>query len=393
MAFFVGLLASRAAAQGSELLDWPCRAVLVKPANEELGLRIAGQSQDVACELEVVAQAEAESCEALARGHHAQAVLRVREPAPGAGYEVVVCDAVAQSERARAVPIESATDDALRASAAYEAVALVVRSALVDIASEYGARREQRVALLLEQQRAREQAARAAQERAPRAREQQERATRAREQQAARGAQDEDDEVDEDDADLSTEERSSGPYVPIGLQLGAGAELAAIGADGPAVELTARLLFEAGALRLGAGFSYGLPATLADDSASLSLSRHSGVLIVELPFVLSQRVTLGAEAHAGVAALRRSTSPREPAVTAANDVTHWSALVGVEVGAALRLVGPLGARVHAALDVVPGAPRYAYRDEAPAAGPAMQTQLARPSYVQPRAGITLFVSF
>jgi hypothetical protein len=345
----------------------------VRPSSEELVARIVGQSRDVPCELEVVDGAAA-SCAELAVAQRVEAVLRVREPEAGGAYEVVVCDAMASSEQTRAVPTEHASGDALGASAAYEAVALVVRSALVDIAAEHDARRAAQRAL--EAERARELAARDAVARQAEAR--------------ARTAADAEAEAEEEEE----EESAGGAAVfadPAWLFF-AGAELAAIGADDPAFDLTARLLFALGPMHVGAGFSYGLPAKLALQGTELEIARHTIALIASLPWRASARATLDAGVHAGVSALLRDTRSSRGATPAGN-TTAWSALLGVEVGAGLRLAGPFGARLHLALDVLPGAPSYAVEDIAPGGAPAGQTEIGSIAYVQPRVGITLFAAF
>lgn len=353
----------------------PCRVVLARPSSEELVARIVGQSRDVACELEVV-DAAAASCAELAAAQRAEAVLRVREPEAGGAYELVVCDAVAGREQTRAVPTEHASGDALGASAAYEAVALVVRSALVDIAAEHDARRAAQRAL--EAERARELASREAAAR--------EAAARAR--AAAEAEADADAEAEEEDDSTG----GAAVFADPAWLIYAGAELAAIGADAPAFDLTARILFALGPMHVGAGFSYGLPAKLELQVTELEIARHTVELIASLPWRASSRATLDAGLHAGASALTRETRSSTGA-TPAGSATAWSALFGVEIGAGLRLAGPLGARLHLALDVLPGAPSYAVDDVAPGGMPARRTEIGSIAYVQPRAGLTLFAAF
>lgn len=350
--------------------------MLLQPSSEELLARVVGQSQDVTCELEVVAGGS--SCAELASAHGAQAVLRVREPEPGGAYEVVVCDAASGAEQTRAVPTEHVGQDALGASAAYEAVALVVRSALVDLATEHDARQEERRQQALEAERVREAAA---------ARDARAREARAREAAAQpREADDEaEDEADGDDAIGKTRR------LPVWLIL-AGGEIAWIAAGPPALDFTARALTALGPLRIGAGGSYGFASRLERSGARLDIARHTVVLIATMPIQLSSFAMLDIGVQAGAAAFTRSTLAGALDVTAAGAATRWSAVFGLELGTSLPIAGPLGLRLHLAADVVPAAPRYALETDAGSGPAAPRTQLGSPAYVQPRAGITFFVA-
>lgn len=343
---------------------------MVQPAAEELGLRILGQSRDVACALELIGGGE-RSCAELGAQHGVDAVLRVREPQPGTGaYEVVVCDVARGSEQTRSVSTEHGTGDALGASAAYEAVALVVRSALIDIAAERAARdaeREQRLAA----ERAREEQARAAAARA--AEEERLRAERAQEPPSDGG---------DDDADDDPRVRS--------WTLGAGAEYALIADDTPALGMVGRVTYLLGWLELGASFTYGFPASLPDDVARIRLRQHTMLLVVQLSSRLWDDGWLDVGLMPGAVALARSTTVQGAEATRAQDATHWSPILALEGGLRLRLIGELGARLHVAVDLVPGAPRFVYDDVDAAGRRVSRTELAPANPLQGRAGITLF---
>jgi hypothetical protein len=357
----------------------PCSAVLVQPQSAELLQRIEGQSRDVACELRVLpadpVPEDDSACRALAAAHGAQGVLIVRgQPDNAASYELVVCGGEAEREH-RAVRATGATSDALSTSALYEAVALVVRSALVDLdealeAKARAAEEERRAAL------ARVEAERAAERRANDE-------ARARAEQEARDRDVVVDEAAQPD-DLSS---------PANLDwlIMAGVDVAAIGADSAALELGARAAVDLGVLRLGLFGSYGLSAPLRDASTRVELCRHRAGLSAGLPVALSRVVVLEPVVLAGAAALERSSESRAASVIARGKQTTWSALFGAELGLSLRVVAPLGLRLHAGLDVLPGAPRYVYEDVL--AGTSLRTERTPAHPLQPRAGAMLFGSF
>jgi hypothetical protein len=338
----------------------------VQPGADELGLRILGQSRDVACALELVGGGE-RTCAELGAQHGVDAVLRVRAPEAGTGsYEVIVCDIAGATEQTRSVSIEHGTGDTLGASAAYEAVALVVRSALIDIAAARAARdaeHEERLAA----ERAREAQAREA-------------AERAAAQERARNAQNQPPPSDEDDADRS----------PRRLSLWAGTEVAFIADKTPALGLVGRLTYLLGWVRYGASFTYGLPASLEDDVARIRLQQHALLLSAALTSSLADDLWLDISLMPGVVVLSRSTRVQGADATGAQAKTSWLPVLGLESGLRVRLIGAFGLRIHVALDVVPGAPRFVYDDINADGQRASRTELAPANYLQPRAGITLF---
>jgi hypothetical protein len=346
-----------------------CRAALVQPGAEELGLRVLGQSRDVACALELVGGGE-RSCAELGAQHGLDAVLRVREPQAGTGaYEVIVCDVAQGTEQTRSVSTEHGTGDTLGASAVYEAVALVVRSALIDIAAERAARdaeREERLAA----ERAREAQARDAAARA--AEEERLRAERAQEPPS------------DADADGDSDQR-------VRLwTLWAGAEYALIADQTPALGLLGRVTYLLGWLRLGASFTYGFPAALEDDVARIRLRQHTMLVVAQLSTSLWDDGWIDVGLMPGAVALARSTSVRGAEATRAQDATHWSPILALEGGLQVRLLGELGVRLHVAIDLVPGAPRFVYDDVDGEGRRVSRTELAPENPLQPRAGITLF---
>jgi hypothetical protein len=350
-----------------------CRAVAIRPASEELGLRILGQSRDVACELELVPASEGAGCAALAEQHAALAVMTVRERAEAGSYEVVVCDAVADTEQVRTVTVERS--DALGASAAFEAVALVVRSALIDLAATHEARRLEQEERDRQERQARERAA------AERARLEAERARAAEER--ARAEQPEEPQDEEEPAD-------HGPPRPWWFALGPEAVLPAMKTVAPA--LHARALSELGFLRLGLGVSVGLPGDSRGDDAEarLTIARHTAVALGFVPYTFEPGWTLEMGVHAGVTAISRSTQASVSGVEPTPATTHWSAVFGAELGLDVVLSEPLGVRPHLALDVVPGAPRYVYRDVTASGMAEGETVRSYAAPGQVRLGITLF---
>ena len=343
----------------------------MKPASEELRLRILGQSQDVACELELVPAVEGAGCAALADQHGALAVMTVREPVAGAAYEVVVCDAVADTEQVRSVTLERG--DALGTSAAHEAVALVVRSALVDLAAAHDARRAEHAE--------REQQARDARE------------ARAAEEQRRLDAQ----------RVIAEEERArDAPYEREGpdfhdgtstvwwLAVGGEAVLPAAKTVAPAVH--ARLLAQVGFARVGLGGSFGFAADSRgdDDEARLSIARHTALALGFVPYEFERGWTLELGAHAGATAITRATRSSAPGVAPTEAATHWSLVFGVEIGLNVAVSEPFGLRPHLALDIVPGAPEYAYRDLTSTRAPAGEVVRSHALPAQPRLGLTLF---
>jgi hypothetical protein len=370
----IGLVGPFAAALSAQE---PCKAVLLQPESAELLQRIEGQSRDVACELLVIADKAVPQgdCAALARAQAAQGVLIVRgQPDNAASYEVVVCGGERESEL-RAVKAAGAGSDALSTSALYEAVALVVRSALVDFAQAHedllqraaDARRQAEEAARVERE---AQAQTAERDAAQRARAEQEARDRAEREARA-----------EDPPSLAN---------PSWLIL-AGLDFAAIGADSASVELGLRAGVDVGALQLGLLGSYGLAAPLRDASTRLQLSRHRIALFAGLPFRVSRAFSIEALLVAGIAALERQSTSRAAVVSATDSATTASALLGAELGVALRLLGPLGLRLHAGLDLLPGAPRYVYEDIGPETTLRTERAPARP--LQPRAGAMLFGTF
>ena len=346
----------------------PCRAALVQPAAEELGLRILGQSRDVACALELVGDG-GRGCAELGAQHGVDAVLRVREPSgAGGAYEVVVCDVAEASEQTRSVSIEHGTGDPLGASAAYEAVALVVRSALIDIAAARAVRDAEREARLAAE-RAREEQARQA-------------AARAAEAERARAEQDQPPPRDDDDNDDEPSPRL--------LSLWAGTELALLADKTPALGLVGRVTYLLGWIRYGASFTYGFPASLQDDVARIRLRQHTLLLSAAITSSLADDLWLDLSLMPGVAVLSRSTTVQGANATGAQDKTRWLAVVGLESGLRLRLVGAFGVRIHVAFDLIPGAPRFVYDDVGADGRRVSRTELAPANYLQPRAGITLF---
>lgn len=328
-----------------------------------------GQSRDVACALELVGGGDG-SCAELGAQHGLDAVLRVREPEAGtSAYEVVVCDTADGTEQTRSVSIEHGTGDTLGASAAYEAVALVVRSALIDIAAARAARDAQREEARLAAERAREEQAREA-------------AARAAETERARSEQDQPPPSD-DDAD-------QGPRL---LSLWAGTEYAFIADKTPALGLVGRVTYLLGWIRFGASFSYGLPASLEDDIARIRLQQHALLLSAAYSSSLADDLWLDLGLMPGVVVLSRSTRVQGADATGAQDKTSWLPAVGLESGLRLRLIGAFGARIHVAVDLVPGAPRFVYDDIAADGRRVSRTELAPAKYLQSRAGITLFYVF
>lgn len=362
----LGSGAPSALAQGSAAL--PCHALLMRPESAELARRIAGQSQDVACSLELTANAiEVSSDAALqeaAHAAHANAVIAIEH---GDAYDVLVWHADTQTREQRAVNVTHAEGDTLGESAAFEAIALVVRSALVDLAALQveKAQREATARALLAQ---REGEARAKAQAVKDAREAS--AAAQRSEDAASAA-----------ADAS----------PPKWLLLAGGEIAAIGAGEPAFALSLRALHDLGGARIGAALSFGFPATLEDASTSIELRRHAGVLLLGLPMHVSSRVTLDASLTTGLVAIERSTRARLSTVSSAQGGTAWSAIFGLETGAALRLFGPLALRLQGALEVVPGAPSYAYEDVYLDA--SRRTERKPAALLQPRAGVLLSGQF
>lgn len=171
----------------------------------------------------------------------------------------------------------------------------------------------------------------------------------------------------------------------------AGVDVAAIGADSASLELGARAGVDLGVLGLGLFGSYGLSAPLRDASTRVELSRHRAGLFAGLPVALSRVVVLEPVVLAGVAALERTSQSRAVNVAAEGAETTWSALFGAELGLSLRVLGPLGLRLHGALDLLPGAPRYVYEDVL--AGTSLRTERTPAHPLQPRAGAMLFGSF
>jgi len=343
-----------------------CRAALVQPGAEELGLRILGQSRDVACALELVGGGE-RSCAELGAQHGVDAVLRVREPQAGTGsYQVVVCDVAKGSEQTRSVSTEHGSGDTLGASAAYEAVALVVRSALIDIAAERAARDAEREAQLAAE-RARQDEAREA-------------AARAAEEERARAEQTQPPPSAPDDSDQR----------PRPWTLWAGAELAFIADKTPALGLVGRLTYSFGVARIGASFSYGFPASLEDDVARIRLQQHTLALSAALQSSLADGLWIDLGLMPGVAVLARSTTVQGARATGAQSKTHWSPFIALETGLRLRVIGAFGLRLHVALDLVPGAPRFVYDDVDAEGRRVSRTELAPAQYLQSRAGISLF---
>jgi hypothetical protein len=343
---------------------------LVQPGAEELGLRILGQSRDVACGLELVGGGE-RTCAELGAQHGVDAVLRVREPEAGTGsYEVVVCDIAGGTEQTRSVSIEHGTGDTLGASAAYEAVALVVRSALIDIAAASAARDAQREEARLAAERVREEQAREA-------------AARAAEEERARAEQDQPRPSDDDPADQS----------PRLLSLWAGAEFAFIAHETPALGLVGRVTYLLGLIRIGASFTYGFPASLEDDVARIRLQQHTLLLSAAITSSLADDLWIDFGLMPGVAVLSRSTSVQGAHATSAQAETSWLPVLGLETGMHVRLIGAFGLRIHVSLDLVPGAPRFVYDDINADGQRISRTELAPANYVQPRAGIMLFYAF
>jgi hypothetical protein len=361
--------------------DASCTAVLVQPESAELLQRIEGQSRDVACALLTVAAdpvPEGDGCKAFAEAHGAQGVLIVRgRPEDASSYEVVVCGGERAAEH-RAVKAQGASGDALSTSALYEAVALVVRSALVELAEAFEQARL----------RAQEEAARAERE-AQRAEEEARRARQVRERERAEREMREAEEAEEPD-------EPEGPYHPPSLAnpdwlVLVGIDVAAIGAERASLELGLRAQLDLGVIVLGAFGSFGLPAPLRDASTRVELARHRGGVLAGLPLRLTRAVVLEPLVLAGAAAIVRSSESRAEGVAAARDATTWSALFGAELGLSLQLAGPFGVRVHGALEVLPGAPRYVYEDVLP--DTTLRTERTPAHPLQPRAGATLFGRF
>jgi hypothetical protein len=298
------------------------------------------------------------------------------------GYAVIVLHTATGTRERRAVNVTHTQGDALAESAVFEAIALVVRSTLVDLATVHAER------LAAQQAAAQEAAARQAQ--AERDAQAKARAAQAQREGGEDSDDDSDDDSDEDDAadedDATDEGASSDPSRPDWL-ISLGAELAAIGADGPGASLGGRVVHDFGMLRVGIAYTYGLPAVLEDASTEIALRRHMGLLLLGLPLHVSRRITLDGSLTSGVVALTRSTTARATGVTITADATAWSAAFGAELGAALWLAGPLALRLHAAVEVVPGAPRYTYEDVY--LDGTQTTKLASPTLVQPRAGVML----
>jgi hypothetical protein len=368
IAVWISVLASRVEGQAAPA---PCRAVVVEPASEELGLRILGQSRDVACQLELVPAAEGAGCAQLAEQHGALAVMVVREPAATGSYELVVCDAVGDTEQVRSVTVERS--DALGASAAYEAVALVVRSALVDLVAIHEARR-------LEREARERQASEAHAAEARRIEREEQAAQRAREAEARAVDEREGDEPD----DSASEPRSWW------FALGGEGVIPTQRMLAPAVVL--RAVTELGVMRVGLGLSLGLATDAPgdEDEPRLSIARHSALALAFLPIEVSPRWALELGVFAGATAIARSTHSDISGVQPTGDATHWSVVLGPELGCAFNVTEWLGMRGHVALDVVPSAPTYAYRDVTSTGSPAGETQRGGAMPVQPRFGITLF---
>jgi hypothetical protein len=248
----------------------------------------------------------------------------------------------------------------------YEAVALVVRSALIDIAAARAAR----------------DAAREEQLAAERSRAAREAAARAAEEQRARAAQDQQPSSADDDSDQRLRLRS--------WTLWAGAELAFIADETSALGLVGRLSYSLGWFRVGASFGYGLPASLEDDVARIRLRQHTMTLSAAIQSSLTDDLWLDAGLMPGVALLSRSTTVHGARATSAQDKAHWSPVIALESGLGVRLLGAFGLRIHVAIDVVPGAPRFVYDDVDAEGRRLLRTELAPAKYLQTRAGITVF---
>lgn len=336
---WLALMPGVAWAEGAEPAG--CAAVLEAGLEDELLARIRGQSRDVACELAVGADERA-----------ADATLAIERAADGA-YTLSVRVHADGSVHTRSVPAAPADpNDALARSAAFEAVALVVRGELLELARASEARREA--------QAAREAAAASARAQADAKRPPVERSAASRAE----------DERDQDDADFA---------------LALGWELAATGMPDPAHALTGRALLALGPIELGLGGAFGFATAFDDDYVHAEVRRHAVLGVLALPLLRTGAFRVVLSASVGVLLFARRSAPRDPALVATPDATAIAFAAGVEAAAELRLLGPLALRVGLAADAVPAAPRFVYE----LSGAAREG--AAPLYVQPRGGVGLVV--
>jgi hypothetical protein len=347
--------ASRVRAQAS------CRARLSSEVEAELFRRIEGQARDVACVLEPASS-----------GEPVLATIAI-EAQPDGSYEVRVVPQDGKPAHVRQVRPESGAStqgsSELARSAVLEAVALVVRSELAELAAQHEARR-----------------ARADADRAKAA----SRAASERTAAASQPAQDDRSRARPAESNEHTAAEGQGNRSAIGLRLALGPELALAESSTLAASITARVLFELGATHgpwlLGAGGSFGLPYTLSDERAALSVRRHTARVYGGRVFTGEASVmTFHALASVLATITRRSTSLRDDSLSPTSATITPSGGVGFEVGLGLRPLHVLAIELSVGLDaLLLGVPRFAY-----ATADGERVEHTEPAPLEPRATLLL----